>query len=144
MDVRIIYRTCPACGRRFGQPDDPGRKRRFYCDACNKPPTEPASTPASRPASEPRTTHGASGRSRPAVPGAAGRPMPAAAATAPTAGPAAATAGHTPPTTTRPAHDRARRRYDGLYAKADSTGFPERPPPAGPRPSNSGPSTACR
>jgi hypothetical protein len=34
-------------------------------------------------------------------------------------------AARTPSTTTRPAHDRARRRYDGLHAKADSTGFPE-------------------
>jgi hypothetical protein len=25
MKVRVVYRTCPACGRRFGQPDDPGR-----------------------------------------------------------------------------------------------------------------------
>ena len=36
MDVRVIYRTCPACGRRFGQPDDPGRKRRFCSDACKQ------------------------------------------------------------------------------------------------------------
>ena len=36
MDVRTIYRTCPACGRRFGQPDDPGRKRRFCSDACKQ------------------------------------------------------------------------------------------------------------
>jgi hypothetical protein len=36
MDVRVIYRTCPACGRRFGQPDDPGRKRRYCSDACKQ------------------------------------------------------------------------------------------------------------
>ena len=36
MDVRVIYRTCPACGRRFGQPDDPDRKRRFCFDACKQ------------------------------------------------------------------------------------------------------------
>jgi endogenous inhibitor of DNA gyrase (YacG/DUF329 family) len=36
MDVRVIYRTCPACGRRFSQPDDPGRKRRFCSDACKQ------------------------------------------------------------------------------------------------------------
>jgi hypothetical protein len=36
MKVRVIYRTCPACGRRFGQPDDPGRKRRFCSDACKQ------------------------------------------------------------------------------------------------------------
>jgi endogenous inhibitor of DNA gyrase (YacG/DUF329 family) len=33
MDVLVIYRDCPACGRRFGRPDDPGRKRRFCSDA---------------------------------------------------------------------------------------------------------------
>jgi hypothetical protein len=36
MDVRVIYRTCPTCGARFGQPDDPGRKRRFCSDACKQ------------------------------------------------------------------------------------------------------------
>jgi endogenous inhibitor of DNA gyrase (YacG/DUF329 family) len=38
MDVRVIYRTCPVCGRIFGQPDDPGRKRRFCSDACTPRP----------------------------------------------------------------------------------------------------------
>jgi predicted nucleic acid-binding Zn ribbon protein len=36
MDVRVIHRTCPTCGRTFGQPDDPGRKRRFCSDACKQ------------------------------------------------------------------------------------------------------------
>jgi hypothetical protein len=36
MDVRVIYRSCPTCGTRFGQPDDPGRKRRFCSDACKQ------------------------------------------------------------------------------------------------------------
>ena len=36
MDVRVIYRTCPACGGSFGQPDDPGRKRRFCSNACKQ------------------------------------------------------------------------------------------------------------
>ncbi|HET8644672.1 MAG TPA: hypothetical protein VFO85_04235, partial [Vicinamibacteria bacterium] len=34
--MRVIYRDCPTCGRRFGQPDDPGRKRRFCSDACKQ------------------------------------------------------------------------------------------------------------
>jgi endogenous inhibitor of DNA gyrase (YacG/DUF329 family) len=38
MDVRVIHRDCPTCGRRFGQPDDPGRKRRFCSDACTPRP----------------------------------------------------------------------------------------------------------
>ena len=36
MKMRVIYRDCPACGRSFGQPDDPGRKRRFCSDACKQ------------------------------------------------------------------------------------------------------------
>jgi endogenous inhibitor of DNA gyrase (YacG/DUF329 family) len=36
VDVRVIYRTCPACGRSFAQPDDPGRKRRFCSDVCKQ------------------------------------------------------------------------------------------------------------
>jgi hypothetical protein len=48
MDVRVIYRTCPTCGHRFGQPDDPGRQRRLCSDVCNKPPTGHASAPPSR------------------------------------------------------------------------------------------------
>jgi endogenous inhibitor of DNA gyrase (YacG/DUF329 family) len=36
VDMRIIYRTCPACGASFAQPDDPGRKRRFCSDACKQ------------------------------------------------------------------------------------------------------------
>ena len=50
--------------------------------------------------------------------------MPGPATPAPTAAPAAAIAGRTPFTTTRPPTS-ARRRYDGLHAKAASTGFPE-------------------
>jgi hypothetical protein len=42
------------------------------------------------------------------------------------------------------AHDRARRRYDGLHAKAASTGFPEEADACRARPSSSMPSTACR
>jgi hypothetical protein len=36
MDVCVIYRTCPTCGHRFGQPDDPGPKRRVCSDACKQ------------------------------------------------------------------------------------------------------------
>jgi hypothetical protein len=130
MDVRVIYRTCPTCGHRFGQPDDPAASAASAPTPANKPPTVLASASVSRPASEPRTTPAAaSARNRPAAPatapGATRRPMPAAAASARSAGPVAATEGRTPSTTTRPAHDRARRRYEGLHAKAASTGFPE-------------------
>jgi len=88
MDVRTIYRDCPTCGRRVGQPDDPGRR------------------------------------------------MPAAAALACSAAPAAIAA-LTP--STRPAADeRARRRNDGLHAKAGSTGFPEEAAACWAGPSSSG------
>jgi hypothetical protein len=36
MDVRVIYHTFPTCGARFGQRDDPGRKRHFCSDACKQ------------------------------------------------------------------------------------------------------------
>jgi hypothetical protein len=89
----------------------------------------PASAPATKPASG-RMPVAGSARSRPAAsgtaPGPTGRrPMPGPAVPGRSAGRVAATAGRTPSTTTRPAHDRARRRYDGLCAKAASTGFPE-------------------
>jgi hypothetical protein len=51
--------------------------------------------------------------------------MPAAAAPAPSAASAAGTAGPTPLTHDQAAHERARRRYEGLRAKAASTGFAE-------------------
>ena len=31
-----IYQDCEYCGTRFGQPDDPGRKRRFCSNACRQ------------------------------------------------------------------------------------------------------------
>jgi hypothetical protein len=107
MDVRVIYRTCPTCGHRFGQPDDPGRKRRFCSDACKQAAYRARKRAGSRPASEPRTTPAASGRSRPAGSATAlgligRRPTPAAAAQAHSAARAAATAVPTPSTTIRP------------------------------------------
>lgn len=34
--MRTITRTCPRCGGRFTQPDDPGRKRVFCSGACRQ------------------------------------------------------------------------------------------------------------
>jgi hypothetical protein len=115
----------------------------------SRPPTVPASAPGSRPASEPRTTPAAnSAKSRAAANATAlaapRRRTPGPAAPAPTAARAAATAVPTPLTTTRPAHDRARRRYNGRHAKAASTGFPEEADACRAKPSSSGPSTVCR
>jgi hypothetical protein len=110
VDARVIYRTCPTCGRRFGQPDDPGRKRRFCSDACK----QAAYRQRKREREQARRT-----RSR--------RPPPHAGTSRP--GPYCGTCGsHRGPHTVhhdQAAHDRARRRYDGLHAKAASTGFPE-------------------
>jgi endogenous inhibitor of DNA gyrase (YacG/DUF329 family) len=110
VDVRVIYRTCPTCGRRFGQPDDPGRKRRFCSDACK----QAAYRQRKREREQARRT-----RSR--------HPPPHAGTSRP--GPYCGTCGgHRGPHTVhhdQAAHDRARRRYDGLHAKAASTGFPE-------------------
>ena len=82
----------------------------------------PASALGSRPASEPRTTPAASE----SVPEPTGRPPHAGRSRS---GPFCGTCGgHRGPHTVhhdQAAHERARRRYDGLHAKADSTGFPE-------------------
>jgi hypothetical protein len=34
--TQTIYAECPTCSRTFGQPDDPGRKRRYCSDACRQ------------------------------------------------------------------------------------------------------------
>ena len=128
MDVRVIYRTCPACGRRFGQPDDPGRKRRFCSDACKQ-----AAYRARKRAREQarQRTEDDARRAREDARRARDRtrrtPPPHARTSRP--GPyCTGCGGHRGPHTVhhdQAAHDRAWRRYDGLHAKADSTGFPE-------------------
>jgi endogenous inhibitor of DNA gyrase (YacG/DUF329 family) len=131
MDVRVIYRTCPTCGHRFDQPDDPGRKRPFCSDACKQ-----AAYRARKHAREQARQHAQDDARRRAHEEHARRtrerarthrPPPHAGSSRP--GPfCGACAGHRGPHTfhhDQAAHDRARRRYDGLCAKADSTGFPE-------------------
>jgi endogenous inhibitor of DNA gyrase (YacG/DUF329 family) len=129
MDVRVIYRACPTCGASFGQPDDPGRKRRFGSDACKQIAYRARRRAREQAVSAPRTTPAASVRSRLAAPATApGALRPACRDQSPRPllrlmrRPPRPP--HHPP---RPgaAHDRARRRYDGLHAKAASTGFPE-------------------
>jgi endogenous inhibitor of DNA gyrase (YacG/DUF329 family) len=131
MDVRVIYRTCPTCGTRFGRPDDPGRKRRFCSDACKqaayrarKREREQARQRArdeeARRRAREEQARRTRDRSRRTPPPHAGSSRP---------GPyCAGCGGHCGPHTfhhDQAAHDRARRRYDGLHAKAASTGFPE-------------------
>jgi endogenous inhibitor of DNA gyrase (YacG/DUF329 family) len=123
--MRVIYHTCPTCGHRFGQPDDPGRKRRFCSDACKqaayrarKREREQASQRAQDDARRAREDHARRARdpARRTPPPHAGTSRP---------GPyCAGCGGHRGPHTfhhDQAAHERARRRYDGLHAKADST-----------------------
>jgi endogenous inhibitor of DNA gyrase (YacG/DUF329 family) len=129
MDVRVIYRTCPTCGRRFDQPDDPGRKRRFCSDACK----QAAYRARKRASEQARQRAEEEGRRRAREDARRARdrtrrtPPPHAGTSRP--GPyCAGCDGHRGPHTVhhdQAAHDRARRRYDGLHAKANSTGFPE-------------------
>jgi hypothetical protein len=127
MKVRVIYRTCPACGRRFGQPDDPGRKRRFCSDACKQAAyrARKRASEQARQRAEEEARHRA--REEQARRARERTPPPHAGTSRP--GPyCAGCGGHRGPHTVhhdQAAHDRARRRYDGLSAKADSTGFPE-------------------
>jgi hypothetical protein len=122
MHVRTIYRTCPACGRRFAQPDDPGRKRRFCSDACKQAAyrARKRARDQARQRAEDDARRRARDRTRRTPPPHAGTSRP---------GPyCAGCGGHRGPHTVhhdQAAHDRARRRYDGLHAKAASTGFPE-------------------
>ena len=129
MDVRVIYRTCPACGRRFGPPDDPGRKRRFCSDACKQAAyrARKREREQARQRAEDEARHRARedahrtrDRTRRTPPPHAGTSRPGSFC--------GSCGGHRGPHTfhhDQAAHDRARRRYDGLSAKADSTGFPE-------------------
>jgi hypothetical protein len=127
MDVRVIYRTCPTCGASFGQPDDPGRKRRYCSDACKQ--AAYRARQRAREQARQRAHEDARRRQREeqARRPRSRRPPPHAGTSRP--GPfCGACGGHRGPHTfhhDQAAHERARRRYDGLHAKADSTGFPE-------------------
>jgi hypothetical protein len=132
--MRIIWRDCEHCGREFSQPDDPGRKRRFCADACKQAAYRArkrnseqgrhrAEEEAARRAREERRRRDEQARQRQR----AHRPPPHAGSSRP--GPfCGACGGHRGPHTThhnQAAHDRARRRYEGLRAKAAATGFAE-------------------
>jgi hypothetical protein len=132
--MRIIWRDCEHCGREFSQPDDPGRKRRFCADACKQAAYRArkrhadqarrrAEEDAARRAHEERRRRDEQARQRQR----AHRPPPHAGSSRP--GPfCGACGGHRGPHTAhhdQAAHDRARRRYEGLRAKAAATGFAE-------------------
>jgi dTMP kinase len=132
--MRIIWRDCEHCGREFSQPDDPGRKRRYCADACKQAAYRArhrraeqarrrAEEEAARRAREERRRREEQARQR----ARAHRPPPHAGSSRP--GPfCGACGGHRGPHTThhdQAAHARARRRYEGLRAKAAATGFAE-------------------
>jgi hypothetical protein len=132
--MRIIWRDCEYCGREFSQPDDPGRKRRFCADACKQAAYRArkrhadqarrrAEEDAARRAREERRRREEQARQRQR----AHRPPPHAGSSRP--GPfCGACGGHRGPHTAhhdQAAHDRARRRYEGLRVKAAATGFAE-------------------
>ena len=129
--VRTIWSQCQHCGTRFEQPDDPGRKRRFCSAACKqaayrdrKRREQEARRRAEEEAAR-RAREEARRRQRERA--RAHRPPPHAGSSRP--GPFCGDCGgHRGPHThhhDQAAHDRARRRYEGLHAKAASTGFPE-------------------
>jgi dTMP kinase len=132
--MRIIWRDCEHCGREFSQPDDPGRKRRFCADACKQAAYRArkrhaeqarrrAEEEAARRAREERRRREDQARQRQRD----HRPPPHAGSSR--SGPfCGACGGHRGPHTAhhdQAAHERARRRYEGLRAKAASTGFAE-------------------
>jgi endogenous inhibitor of DNA gyrase (YacG/DUF329 family) len=127
VDVRVIYRTCPTCGHRFAQPDDPGRKRRFCSDACKQAAYRQRRRAREQARQRAQDDTRRRQREEQARRTRSRRPPPHAGTSRP--GPFCGTCGgHRGPHTVhhdQAAHDRARRRYDGLHAKAASTGFPE-------------------
>jgi hypothetical protein len=128
--VRTIRSECAHCGVGFEQPDDPGRKRRFCSAACKQ-----AAYRARKRREQqarlwveeegPRRREGQARRQRERA--RAHRPPPHAGSSRPGLF-CGACGGHRGPHTyhhDQAAHDRARRRYEGLHAKAASTGFPQ-------------------
>jgi uncharacterized protein DUF2786 len=132
--VRTIRSQCEHCGAGFEQPDDPGRKRRFCSAACKqaayrqrKRREEQARRRAEEEAARRAREDARRRREEQARRTRTHRPPPHAGSSRP--GPfCGACGGHRGAHTVhhdQAAHDRARRRYEGLCAKAASTGFPE-------------------
>ncbi|HEY3036910.1 MAG TPA: DUF2786 domain-containing protein [Streptosporangiaceae bacterium] len=127
--IRMIRCRCEQCGTSFEQPDDPGRKRRFCSAACKQAAYRQRKRreQQARRRAEEEAARRAREEARRARERARRRPPPHAGSSRP--GPfCGACGGHRGSHTyhhDQAAHDRARRRYDGLHAKAASTGFPE-------------------
>jgi hypothetical protein len=138
----------PTCGHRFGQPDEPGRKRRFCSDACKQ--AVYRQRKRAREQARQQAQDGAHRRAREDARRARDRarrsPPPHAGTSRPGCwcGPAAATAGRIPSTTTGPPTTAPSAAMTVDTPRRSRPGSPRRPPPAGPRPSSSAPSTAWR
>jgi hypothetical protein len=131
-----IYRDCEYCGVEFGQPDDPGRKRRFCSNACRQAAYR-ARVRSGRRAREQRKREEAWRRAeeearrereeRQRRRARQDRQPPPHAGTSRPRSSCAACGGDRGPHTMHhddAAHERARRRYEALCRKAAGTSFP--------------------
>jgi hypothetical protein len=129
-DPTWIWRDCEHCGLPFGQPDDPGRKRRFCSGACrtaayrNRKRRQDQQQHRQR--EEQRAYEDASRRQRDRARQRSSQPPPHAGTSRPGTwcGPCGGIRGPHTYHHDDTAHQRARRRYDGLKAKAAGTSYP--------------------
>ncbi len=141
-DPTWIWRDCEHCGTPFGQPDDPGRKRRFCSGACRtgayrarKRRQEQADADHARERARQqresywervRREREEYARARDRARQRASQPPPHAGTSRPGTWCGVCGGVRGPHTYHHDdqAHQRARRRYEGLRAKAAGTGFP--------------------
>ncbi len=130
-DPTWIWRDCEHCGTPFGQPDDPGRKRRFCSGACRtgayrtrKRRQEQADHERQRQEQRRRAYDDTGRRQRDRA--RSHQPPPHAGTSRPGTwcGPCGGVRGPHTYHHDDAAHQRAWRRYEGLRAKAASTSFP--------------------
>jgi len=129
-DPTWVWRDCEHCGTPFGQPDDPGRKRRFCSGACR---TGAYRARKRRQEQQQRQRHQDDARHRTYEDTGRQRdrarshqPPPHAGTSRPGTwcGPCGGLRGPHTYHHDDAAHARARRRYEGLRAKAAGTSFP--------------------
>jgi hypothetical protein len=132
-DPTWIWRDCEHCGTPFGQPDDPGRKRRFCSGACRtgayrarKRRQEQTDRERQRQEQARDANDDAWWRARERYQRQRHQPPPHAGTSRPGTwcGPCGGLRGPHTYHHDDQAHARARRRYDGLRAKAASTSYP--------------------
>jgi hypothetical protein len=130
-DPTWIWRDCEHCGTPFGQPDDPGRKRRFCSGACRtgayrarKRRQEQQQRPRREDDARRRAYEDTGRRQRERA--RSHQPPPHAGTSRPGTwcDPCGGMRGPHTYHHDDAAHQRARRRYEGLRAKAASTSYP--------------------